>query len=513
MRGFVEWIEDPKKGFYVRESWDEKKGKMVHGGKLKLTPHQKLILGKALTPNEEGEFPYITILYSCIKKSGKSTLGAAVAAWYADEAPGGTEIYIVANSLESAEGRVMRDVKYHMQRARTDVKTTNYKVEFPNDTYIQAISQAYKSAAGSRHALTVWDELWGYSSELDIRMWDEMTPIPTVPNSLRFIATYAGFRNESKLLWDLYLQGVGQELEEKGKGTLLKDMDGLPVWENGSLFTYWDSEPRMPWQTPDYYEEQQKSLRPAAYLRLHMNAWVTTHEEFIPVEWFDEAAQVYEADADLWDAHPFKYWPLYVGVDAGVKHDCTAIVAVGYDAERAKLGIVKHKIWTPKPDEWFDLDSTVEHFLKDLYHRYKIASIVYDRTQLHQTMTRLHFAGFPVHEFSQSSKMIEASQLLYDLFKNKKVEAYEDEELRKHIQMARAEVTPRGFKISKSRLDRTMQHKDDAAVALAMAAYAAITEGGVDISVPVVIESPFSDMQVNRTKEDGWLPFELRSDD
>lgn len=507
---FVDWLENPNKGFYVRDSWDEEKKKMVHGGKLGLFPHQKTILGHALTPNEDGDFPYTTILYSAIKKSGKTAILAAIVAWYADQAPSGTEIYVLANSLEHAEGRVMKDVKFHCEHL-DGVKVTAYRIEFPNGTFVQALGQAYKTIAGSRHALTVYDELWGSVTESDQRVWDEMTPIPTIPNSLRVIGTYAGFRNESNLLWDLYINGVGTELEDKGNGEFL-DLDGLPCWKNGSQFTYWDSERRMPWQTDEYYYEQEKTLRPAAFLRLHMNQWVTTHEEFIPVAWWDEAAEAYEAEADLWADHPFRHWPVYVGVDAGVKENCTAIVVVGYDAKRAKLGIVRHKIWKPKENEWFDLDSTVERYLRDLNNRYRVSSIVYDRTQLHQTMTRLHYSGFPVKEFSQASKMVAASQLLYDLFRDKKVETYQDEEFRKHIQMARAQMTPLGFKISKSRTDIRLQHNDDAAVALAMAAYEAITEGGVDISVPVVISSPFSDMQTISQDENAWLPWQLRDD-
>ena len=511
MRGFIAWMDDPKKGFFARETWDFEKNKMVHGGKLILMPHQRKVLGHALTPNEEGDFPYTTIIYSTIKKAGKTTIAAAVVAWYADESPPGTEIYVLANSLEHAEGRVMKDVKFHYEHVE-GIKVTAYRVELPNGTFIQSLGQAYKSIAGSRHGLTVWDELWGSTSENDLRVWDEMTPIPTIPSSLRFIATYAGFRNESHLLWDLYVQGVGPELEEKGQGEFL-DIDDLPCWKSGGMFTYWDSERRMPWQTDAYYIEQEKSLRPAAYIRLHMNQWVTTHEEFIPVAWWDEAAEVYEADANLWSDHPFRHWPIYIGVDAGVKRDCTAIVAVGYDSQRAKLGIVCHKIWTPKENEWFDLDSTVERYLRDLYNRYRVARVVYDRTQLHQTMTRLHYSGFPVKEFSQAHKMIAASQLLYDLFRDKKIEAYKDEEFRKHVQMARAEMTQNGFKISKSRTDRLKQHKDDAAIALAMASYEAITEGGVDISVPVIISSPFSDMQTLNIDDNAWLPAALRSDD
>lgn len=513
MQPFSKWLKDPEKGFYIREVWDDEKDRMVYkpDGKLYLRPIQERVLDYALQMDEDGYFKYTTILYSTIKKSGKTTLAAAVVAWYADQAPPGTEIYVLANSLEHAEGRVMKDVKYHMENI-PGVKTTAYRIDLPNGTFIQALGQAYKSIAGSRHALTVWDELWGSMSENDQRVWDEMTPIPTVPNSLRFVATYAGFINDSKLLWDLYLKGVGTDENEKGEGQRIEELKDLPCWENGQIFTFWDTERRMPWQTDDYYLQQEKELRPAAFLRLHMNQWVTTHEEFIPVSWWDEAAEAYEGNADLWEDHPFRHWPLYIAVDAGVKRDCTAIVAVGYDAQRTKLGVALHKIWKPKEGEWFDLDATVEKWLRDIYNRYTVASIVYDRTQLHQTMTRLHYAGLPVKEFSQAGKMVAASQLLYDLFKDKKVEAYPDDEFRKHVQMARAQTTALGFKISKSRKDRAHQHHDDAAVALAMAAHEAITQGGADVSIPVVMQSPFSDMNILDNQEEAWLPFPLRSD-
>ena len=55
----------------------------------------------------------------------------------------------------------------------------------------------------------------------------------------------------------------------------------------------------MPWQTDEYYESQMTSNRPAAYLRLHLNQWVTSHEEFIPIDWWDRASRIYEGPAHL----------------------------------------------------------------------------------------------------------------------------------------------------------------------------------------------------------------------
>src|SRR5688572_12380077 len=209
---FSQWVRE--KHFHVRESWDLETGKMVGAGLLTLMPHQEKILDTALHIDEtSGIFDFETVVYSAIKKSGKTCLVAAVGAWYVEEVgPSGTEAYCIANDLEQAEGRVMKDIKYHFQKRvenndtftnnktgremRYTDKNTNitlYRIELPNDSFIQALAQSYKSIAGARHAITLWDELWGVTSELSQRVWDEMTPIPTIPNSLRVIGTYAGF--------------------------------------------------------------------------------------------------------------------------------------------------------------------------------------------------------------------------------------------------------------------------------------------------------------------------------
>ncbi len=520
MLNFLEWSDT--KGFWVRETWDDAKKKWVGTGKMPLFTNQRRILEKCLTFDENGELPYETVLYSATKKSGKTTIAAAVGAWYMEESRAGTEVYVLANSQEHAEGRVMRDIQYHFQKRIEEgvysdnpksplyCKMTQYRVELANGSFIQVLSQSFKSIAGSRHSLTLWDELWGATSEFDRRVWDEMTPIPTVNNSLRFISTYAGFENESDLLWELYLRGVGKEEHEAGRGVKIDGIEDQPCWENGNLFTYWTHDATMPWQTEKYLQAQMESERPAAFLRLHLNQWVTSHESFIPIEWFDHAAQSYHAPINIWAEHPFRDWPLVIGVDAGLKRDSTALVAVGYDAKRGKVGIAYHKIWTPGKDDQIDLDVTVEKELLELYNRYKVVSIVYDPTHLIQTMLRLKGKGLPTHDFQQTQpNMIAASQLLFDLLKNKNLEAYPDDTLRRHIQMAVAESNSRGFRIVKTKT--SSKHHIDGSIALAMACHEAVSSGGVDLSIPVIIRSPYPDMAKLAQEANKDIPFPLRN--
>lgn len=49
-----------------------------------------------------------------------------------------------------------------------------------------------------------WSELWAFPSERAQRLFEEIVPVPARKNSLRWIETYAGFEDESKLLLEVF---------------------------------------------------------------------------------------------------------------------------------------------------------------------------------------------------------------------------------------------------------------------------------------------------------------------
>lgn len=511
MKSFVEWIDE--RGFWIDNCWDYEQGKFIGDGFLQLAPHHRRIFQHCLTPREDGSFPYVTVVISMPKKSGKTALMAAVMAWYCDESPPRTEVYSMAGNKDQAKERAFEDLKYHLKNIRPEVSILDDEIIYPNGTVVKAMPMAHRTVAGSRHGMTAWDELWNYIGEPARRTWVEMTPISTVPHSLRFIVTYAGYENESELLWEIYQKGVGKEEYRHGRGKQVAELKDLPCYRNGRIFVYWDHDQRMPWQTPEYLDDQLNSpgMRASDFMRLHENRWVTTHEEFIPVEWWDDAASKFEQSAMYWPEHPYRDFPMVLGIDAAVKRDSTAVVGVVFDASRGKVVVVLHKIWNPVEGESFSLEMTVEKFVLQLYNRFKIASVVYDPTHMHQTQAHLVRAGVPMLEYKQTpERMTKASQVLYDLLRNRNLEAYPDDELRAHIQMAHARVTGRGFRIVKDPGKR--KFKIDAAIALAMACYQAVSLGGVDVSEAIRIESPFSDVSywpVTDTDQ-SKLPFALR---
>jgi len=278
---FVQWIEED--GFYINDIWDAENQVDGGSGKLELLYPWDVILDYALQQDERGVFPHTTVTLSAPKKSGKTAMSAAIVAWYAECAPEGTEIFICANSEEQSVRLIFKDLTYHFKH-REGVKPLKDRIIFDNGTIIQVLTRNYTSNAGGRHALVVFDELWGGTSDDDYRRYDEMTPVPMIPHSLQLITSYAGFYGESQLLYDIYLNSVGTEEIEEGKGEKVKELGDLPCYHNGdAYFAYWDHEPRMPWQTEDYYRKQATTLRDSAYVRLHENRWVTSNEMFFPM--------------------------------------------------------------------------------------------------------------------------------------------------------------------------------------------------------------------------------------
>jgi phage terminase large subunit-like protein len=333
-------------------------------------------------------------------------------------------------------------------------------------------------------------------------MWDELTPIPTVNVSLRFIATYAGFQDKSDLLWDLYLKGVSTDEHEDGKGTRVPGFEDLPVYENGSLFVYWDHENRMPWQTEKYLEDQFLNEKPNVYLRFHENRWVSSKDTFVPAAWYERAVEKgielgISRSVRLWPEHPMRKLPVFVAIDASYKRDSTSVTAVAYDLEAGLIYELDHEIWLPeyvKEEEgFFDLWETVGEYVLGLSKILNIELVVYDPTQMHQVATMLAKEGITIQEYEQTvPNMKAASQSLYDVLQTNSFVTFEDDRARQQIKKAVAEATGNGFRIVKYKAD-ARSAKIDWVIALAMAIHQALLAGGYESKEDLIIRSSFPD--------------------
>ena len=181
-----------------------------------------------------------------------------------------------ARAFASCEGIITYNPEL---KAECEVQQKN--IFFDNGTAITAISSDYQGASGSNHGWVSYEEIWAVTSENGRRLFEELTSVPSRRNSVKFIATYAGFEGESQLLMDLYKKAVGRDEHPEGQGERIHPT--LPIYVNreARIFCYWDHEPRMPWQKQEYYDSQRRTLRPATFERLHCNRWVSSENRLL----------------------------------------------------------------------------------------------------------------------------------------------------------------------------------------------------------------------------------------
>lgn len=426
-----------------------------------------------------GKLPWDTVVYSCVKKSGKTTLNAAlVLAWaFTQEPP--NEVYILANNMDQAAGRVYStairmlknnpDLLSSVAGGERGIKADQF--ELVTGTIVRALPSEATSAAGSNHGLVSFDELWAYKGARAQLLWAELTPVPTRRNSIRLVTTYAGFTGEG-LLWDLYTKGVGPEEYEHGKGK--KIHPDLPIYlnEEAGLFVYWDREARMPWQTEAYYRKQRAAAtRPSDFLRYHRNQWAVSNESFIQAEQWDACT---DASVSRVPADPAL--SVVVGIDAATKHDCAAVIGVTWDHDLKKVRVVNHGVWYPEPDgPGIDLEATIEATVLDWRRRYNVSAVIYDPTQMATIAKHLRDAGLHIVEYPQTPERLTAiGDAMWELLDGRNLVTYHDDILRQHALNAVAVATPRGWRIAKEKASQ----KIDLFVALAMAAYQALEDSG-----------------------------------
>jgi terminase large subunit-like protein len=420
--------------------------------------------GRALTLTSDGRLPYPELLFSGPKKSGKTAF-AAMALLYVIVALGGpyAEGYCLANDMDQSTGRVYqstaRIVRASPLLARGARVGVN-RIDFTSTgASITAVANDYAGAAGANPTISVFDELWAFTSERSRRLWDEMVPPPTRKVSARLTVTYAGFENESELLEGLYKRSLtGKKIATDLRAT----SDGL--------LAYWTHQLRAPWQSAEWREQMLASLRTNQFLRMIENRWVTTESSFIELAKWDACV-----DAEIRPIVSQPRLPIWIGCDASYKRDSTAVVACAWGKAAKRVRVVCHKIFQPSPDRPLDFETTIEAHLIELCQKFRVMEIRFDPYQMISSAQRLTKARLPMREWPQSvANITEASSCLYDLIQGRNLSVYPDPTLRLAISRSVAIEAGRGWKISKDKAN----HKVDAVVALAMACLGAAKQEG-----------------------------------
>jgi hypothetical protein len=429
------------------------------GEPYKLNASERAFIALAFQRDDDGRLKYPLLVYSAIKKSRKTEFSAlftiALLLLLGDRYAEG---FFVANDEAQAINRGFTACCRICEASPLLVNETEIyqdKILFPaTQSQISAIPSNYAGQAGGHPTISVFSELWGFSTPRFSRLWDELVPVPTRKISCRLVETHAGFEGEGQLLHSIYQRGL--QLPEVGND--LRAGDGMAF--------FWSHSPICSWQTAKWFQQMRRELPVNQYLRMIENRFVTTETSFIEMAAFDRCV-----DHSIGHLPPDVSLPVYVGVDASFKFDQTAIVVVSHSSARQQVRLVTHRVYQPTPDRTLDFEATIEATLKDLARRFNVRKILFDPWQMQSTAQRLLKAGLPIEEFPQSSpNLTAASQNLFDLIQSQSIVLYSDQQLRLAVSRAIAVETPRGWRISK----QSAAFKIDVVIALAMAAYAAV---------------------------------------
>ena len=431
------------------------------GGPFVLLDAEREFLKHSYQLDENGRLLYPEQVYACPKKSGKTGF-AALHLITTILLFGGRfgEAYALANDQEQAQSRVFAAIRNIVQASpllRNEAKITADKITFPNfyNAMICTLASNYATAAGANPVESTFDELWAYSSERSHRLWDEMVPPPTRKIACRLTVTYAGFSGESVVLEDLYKRGL--ELPQVGPD----------LYAGDGLLMFWSHTPIAYWQTTQsWLDSMRRSLRPNQYLRMIENRFVISEGSFITPDQWDAII-----DPDMRPVLGDKALQIVVGIDASVKYDSTALVAVNFDYATQRCRLVTHRIFQPSPDDPLSFEDTVERTILEWQQRFQLQACYFDPFQMVSTSQRLAKHGIKIEEFPQSpGNLTLASQTLYELIWGRNLTVYPDEAIRLAVSRAIAVETSRGWRIAKEK----QSHKIDVVVALAMACHGAM---------------------------------------
>lgn len=376
---YVQWLLNPvawiEQHFWLPSRIHPVTGEALGAGPIVLHPLHRGMLRLALSRTSGGRLAFQTVVWSFPKKTGKTTIAASVALWFACCYPR-SEILLLANDGAQASDRVFAALKQSLSLHDPlgGTRVLSDRIELANGSVVKPLPCDAEGVAGANPQLTVVTELWAYTSRQKHRLWAETTPPPNLPDAMRWVESYAGYLGSGSVLealWDT--ARAGRATNHDGVELLVNDDARLLyIYDHGTR-----AMARLPWQTDEYYRAQRELLPPDEFARIHANEWQSISSQLLEPAWLS-ACVTDEPEPDL---------PIVLGVDAGVVRATFAVVAVTLADDDGRLHVVGAMVFDPSIAP-VDYDA-VQNFLVQYCAKKPVVEIAYDPYQTHQMMTSI----------------------------------------------------------------------------------------------------------------------------
>jgi phage terminase large subunit-like protein len=227
-------------------------------------------------------------------------------------------------------------------------------------------------------------------------------------------------------------------LEELYRRGLQQPLIGDSLHAGDGLLMAWHHKPVAPWQDEAWLKDIRRQ-RASVYQRHVLNELASSSSQFVDMNKWDVCVR-----PALSPVYAEPETEAFVGIDASVKHDSCAIVAVTFDRPSQMVRLLTHRVFQPTPDQPLDFENTIEATVLDLKRRFALRAVRFDPYQMVATARRLSAAGVRMEEFPQSvPNLTAASQNLFHLIASQAIALYPDADMRLSVSRAVAVESPR----------------------------------------------------------------------
>lgn len=431
------------------------------GKPFRLFDWQERLLLELFTVRADGSRQYRWALAGVAKNQGKTELAAAVGLFMliGDGEP--SPLVVCAAASDDQADLVFGAARTMCERSPTLSLITecfDKEILVPSipGARLRRVAAVAGTNDGQNISCVICDELHEWAGERGRAVWTVLTNATGARRQpLVLQITTAGF-DQDTVCFEQYEYGRAVQSGEVDDSRYLFHWIEAPADADFRDPKVWEAANPSFGITvqPDFYADQLTKKPEATFRRYFLNQWTEAEDGWISAEAWD---------ACLGDVAIPEDAATYVGVDIGTKKASTAIVAAALvDGTLHVRALIR--VPTPSsPVVIADARADVGKLADEL----QVAEVVYDPYKFQESAEILTERGLTLVEYPQSdSRMAPASEMLFELIRERRLVHDGDPELRRQILAAVPSETERGVRISK----RKSRKRIDAAVALAMAA-------------------------------------------